>query len=105
MLSLGAVKISTIVGVNGAGKTTLARLHSGVINPDSGNVEIEGQALYIMQDADYQLFGASCIKELEISYIDEELNTEALESSKSMNLETLIRTALAAVRSSDYRWR
>ena len=58
-------EISTIVGVNGAGKTTLARLISGVINPD------------------YQLFGASCIKELEISNIDEELNTEAL---KALNL-------------------
>ena len=36
-----------------------------------------------MQDADYQLFGASCIKELEISSMDEELNAEAL---KALNL-------------------
>ncbi|WP_304127170.1 ABC transporter ATP-binding protein [Mogibacterium diversum] len=76
-------EISTIVGVNGAGKTTLARLISLVVKPDDGIVETEGQALYIMQDADYQLFGASCIKELEISSRDEELNTEAL---KALNL-------------------
>lgn len=72
-------EISTIIGVNGAGKTTLARLISRVVKPDSGNIEVEGQALYIMQDADYQLFGASCLKELEISNMDKEINLNALE--------------------------
>lgn len=71
-------EVTTIVGVNGAGKTTLARLLSKVIKPDKGKIESDGQALYIMQDADYQLFGASCIKELEISQRDERINLEAL---------------------------
>ena len=68
------------MGVNGAGKTTLARLLSKVIKADKGAIKSEGQALYIMQDADYQLFGASCLKELEISQSDEKINLEALDS-------------------------
>ena len=49
------------------------------MKPDSGNIEVERQALYIMQDADYQLFGASCLKELEISNMDKEINLNTLE--------------------------
>ncbi|EFM39643.1 ABC transporter, ATP-binding protein [[Eubacterium] yurii subsp. margaretiae ATCC 43715] len=73
-------EVATIVGVNGAGKTTLVRLLSKVIKADKGAIKSEGQALYIMQDADYQLFGASCLKELEISQSDEKINLEALDS-------------------------
>ena len=69
-----------LIGPNGAGKTTLARLLSKVIKADKGAIKSEGQALYIMQDADYQLFGASCLKELEISQSDEKINLEALDS-------------------------
>ena len=68
------------MGVNGAGKTTLARLLSKVIKADKGRIKSDEQALYIMQDADYQLFGASCLKELEISQSDEKINLEALDS-------------------------
>ena len=79
-LSFHQNEVTAIVGVNGAGKTTLAKLLSGVIKPDRGKIKSDGQALYIMQDADYQLFGASCLKELEISQEDETINLEALRS-------------------------
>ena len=79
-ISFNKNEVATIVGVNGAGKTTLARLLSKVIKADKGRIKSDGQALYIMQDADYQLFGASCLKELEISQSDEKINLEALDS-------------------------
>ncbi len=73
-------EVTTIVGVNGAGKTTLAEIMSRSIRIDKGDISLDGQALYIMQDADFQLFGASCLRELEITQKDEELNLAALES-------------------------
>ncbi|MDO4719501.1 MAG: ABC transporter ATP-binding protein [Peptostreptococcaceae bacterium] len=76
-------EVSTIIGINGAGKTTLAKLISKVLKPDKGEVRGEEQPLYIMQDADFQLFGASCLKELEITEKEEEKNYEAL---KKLNL-------------------
>lgn len=72
-------EVTTVVGVNGVGKTTLAELISRSIKPDKGQIDIDGQALYLMQDADFQLFGASCLKELEITQKDEKTNLDALE--------------------------
>ena len=79
-------EITFIVGVNGVGKTTLARLISNLIKPDEGQIWVDGQALYIMQDSDFQLFGASCIKELELTSINKEENLDAL---KKLNLYEL----------------
>lgn len=76
-------EITTIVGINGSGKTTLARIISKVIKPNKGNIDIRDKLLYIMQDADFQLFGASVLKELEITSKDSKRNEEAL---KLLNL-------------------
>lgn len=76
-------EVSMIVGVNGVGKTTLAKILSQITKPDAGSLQIDGQVLYIMQDADFQLFGSSCLKELEISESGEEKNIQAL---KLLNL-------------------
>lgn len=72
-------EISAIVGVNGVGKSTLARLIAKIIKPDKGNIEINGRALYIMQDADFQLFGSSVLKELEITQKEYKKNMDALQ--------------------------
>lgn len=82
-LNIKQEEITTIVGVNGSGKTTLARLIAGLIKADKGKIEKSGKALYIMQDADFQLFGSSVLKELEITCRDEKKNEEAL---KLLNL-------------------
>lgn len=61
-------EITVMVGVNGAGKTTLARLLTGSVRPDGGEVHTGELPFYVMQDADYQLFGNSVEQELEIGH-------------------------------------
>lgn len=44
--------IHALVGENGAGKSTLVKLLAGVVVPDSGSININGQALTIRSPAD-----------------------------------------------------
>lgn len=39
-------RITTLVGPSGAGKTTILKLCNGLISPSSGNIYIEGEAIY-----------------------------------------------------------
>ncbi|MGT2721365.1 ABC transporter ATP-binding protein [Streptococcus porcinus] len=78
-LSFHQYEIAVIVGNNGAGKTTLAKLIAQLLKPSKGSIEVESQPLYIMQEADFQLFSSSCLKELEITCHDNEKNKEALQ--------------------------
>lgn len=78
-ISFNKNEVATIVGVNGVGKTTLSKIISKLIKADKGVVDIKGKALYIMQDADFQLFGSTCLKELEITQRDMDRNIKALE--------------------------
>lgn len=59
-------EIAAVVGVNGVGKSTLAKLLTGSLRPDGGTVRTDDLPFYVMQDADYQLFGTSVAGELEI---------------------------------------
>ncbi len=79
-LSLGDGQITCLVGVNGAGKTTLARLLCGLLRKQGGGIRREGEALFLLQDADFQLFGHSVLAELEIESRDGEANRRALEA-------------------------
>ena len=59
-------EVTAIIGTNGVGKTTLARLLCKSIPCTHGKI-IGEMPFYIMQDADYQLFGTSVQAELEIT--------------------------------------
>lgn len=76
-----------IVGANGAGKTTLARIMAGLLKAEGGTIQCSQAPLYIMQDADYQLFGSSCHHELSIG----------METSGDEEQERRISLALEAV--------
>lgn len=96
-LEVNKHEATTIVGINGVGKTTLAELISGAVKNYDGTItafdEKSGarkansiRALYILQDADFQLFGATCLKELEITRKNSAENMLALEL---LNLDRL----------------
>src|SRR6516162_6267071 len=44
-LTIPAGKTTVLIGPSGCGKSTLVRLMAGLIQPDSGTVELEGVAL------------------------------------------------------------
>lgn len=60
-------EVCALVGNNGCGKTTLAKLLCRSVKPSTGKLWSEETPLYIMQDADYQLFGISVENELMIA--------------------------------------
>ncbi len=80
-LSFYKNEITAIVGINGAGKTTLAKLLTGSIKPDKGEIIIDKLPFYVMQDADYQLFGNSVSGEVELGNktVDNNRKKEVLE--------------------------
>lgn len=46
-----------IAGSNGSGKTVLMNLIAGLDDPTEGNIEVEGEAGLVFQDADCQILG------------------------------------------------
>jgi phospholipid/cholesterol/gamma-HCH transport system ATP-binding protein len=49
-LSIPRGKVVAVLGASGAGKTTLLQLIGGQLQPDSGRVMIEGQAVHELED-------------------------------------------------------
>jgi simple sugar transport system ATP-binding protein len=56
-LEIGHSEIVAIVGDNGAGKTTLIKMLSGALQPDSGEIEVEGAAVRIHGPLDARALG------------------------------------------------
>ena len=78
-------EIVAIVGKNGVGKTTLARLLIKTLKPTGGDIVYPDLPYYVMQDADYQLFGTSVWEELKLlpRVVSDEERTAVL---KQLNL-------------------
>jgi ribose transport system ATP-binding protein len=49
--------IHTILGENGSGKSTLVKLLSGIVQPDSGSIRLDGRPIAGRNPADFQAHG------------------------------------------------
>src|SRR5687768_4537560 len=54
-------RIHAVLGENGAGKSTLIKIMSGVVQPDSGTMEIEGTPASFRTPAEATKAGIACI--------------------------------------------
>jgi rhamnose transport system ATP-binding protein len=60
-LSLYSGEVHALVGENGAGKSTLIKILTGIYQPDSGEILLEGQAVRINNSAEAQAYGIAAI--------------------------------------------
>ncbi|MDO4272627.1 MAG: ABC transporter ATP-binding protein [Eubacteriales bacterium] len=55
-LDIGDREVFGLVGSNGAGKSTLLRMAAGIIQPDKGEIQIDGEIVYENETAKSHLF-------------------------------------------------
>lgn len=53
--------IHALLGENGAGKSTLIKILSGVVQPDSGTIELDGNTVSFANPQQANDLGVSCI--------------------------------------------
>jgi energy-coupling factor transport system ATP-binding protein len=70
-------EIFALQGPNGSGKTTLARVAAGLVEPDSGSVELHGRAGYLSQDPGRYLVKETVLEEVGLAVNGDEQRARA----------------------------
>ena len=97
--------ITAVAGRNGTGKTTLTRLIMGLIRPQSGTIELDGEIIsnkppytlakyigYVFQNPDHQLFASTVYDE--VAYAPMKLGMNKMQIEKYVQ-RALVSTELA----------
>jgi rhamnose transport system ATP-binding protein len=69
-LDLHAGEVTALVGENGAGKSTLVKILTGIYQPDSGVIRLDGSPVRINSPADAQKLGISVIHQESVVFDD-----------------------------------
>jgi energy-coupling factor transport system ATP-binding protein len=70
-------EIVALEGPNGSGKTTLARIAAGLVEPQSGSIELHGRACYLSQDPGRYLVKETALEEVALAVNGDEQRARA----------------------------
>ncbi|NES20158.1 MAG: ABC transporter ATP-binding protein, partial [Symploca sp. SIO3E6] len=91
-----------LLGTNGSGKSTLLRLLAGLLQPQSGEIQISGQVGFVFQNPDHQLVMPTVGADVAFGLVEEKLSLSQIqarvnEALTAVNLQLLQRRPIYAL--------
>ncbi|MGB7439597.1 MAG: energy-coupling factor ABC transporter ATP-binding protein [Coleofasciculaceae cyanobacterium] len=91
-----------LLGTNGSGKSTLLRLLAGLLQPQSGEIQMAGKVGFVFQNPDHQLVMPTVGADVAFGLVEEKLSFEQVrarvsEALSAVNLQDFLRRPIYAL--------